>query len=306
MSDEILSREVLNERLNAYYSSFLARYGISIMPSDPFEKPENYISYIKKHREDIAGTRTVLEFEELIGNMMIRSKRELVAIEKISWIGSSERACLFTWYKLMIFLRDNQNSVLQKLYNKNKLVIRDDYLKTQCFPSDSKSQIIQVLKIIDLLSGEQLIHSWLEGVKLEWIKAFKSRSPFNYLKPNDNDDCIWTWQYLKDKNIACGELVDFPDSVNTYRAIHLSFDIWITRLLTSNEEIKKFRQEFNLRKANRKYKKSQEKNINIQFYLDVNTREKLRELSRSRRLNNGEMLKDLILEEYQRHKKTKP
>ncbi|WP_261370209.1 hypothetical protein, partial [Yersinia bercovieri] len=208
-------------------------------------------------------------------------------------------------YKLMIFLRDNQNSVLQKLYNKNNLVIRDDYLKTQCFPSDSKSQIIQVLKIIDLLSGDKLIHSWLEGVKLEWIEAFKSRSPFNYLMPNDNDDCIWTWQYLKDKNIACGELVDFPDSVNTYRAIHLSFDIWITRLLTSNEEIKKFRQEFNLRKANRKYKKSQEKNINIQFYLDVNTREKLRELSRSRRLNNGEMLKELILEEYQRHKKTK-
>ncbi|WP_448088749.1 hypothetical protein [Enterobacter mori] len=305
MSDEILSREVLNERLNAYYSSFLSRYGIDIRPSDPFEKPETFISYIKKHREDIAGTRTILELDELIGNMIIRSKRELVAIEKISWIGSSERACLFTWYKLMAFLRDNQNLVLQKLYNKNKLVIRDDYLQTQCFPSDSRSQIIQVLKIIDLLSGDKLIHSWLEGVKLEWIKAFKSRSPFNYLKPNDNDDCIWTWQCLKEKNIACGELVDFPDSVNTYRAIHLSFDIWITRLLTSDEDIKKFRQEFNLRKANRKYKKSQEKNINVQFYLDVNTREILRELSRSRRLNNGEMLKELILEEYQRHKKTK-
>ncbi|HDQ0250592.1 TPA: hypothetical protein P7Q55_003510 [Escherichia coli] len=305
MSGEILSREVLNERLNAYYSSFLSRYGIRTMPSDPFDKPENYIAYIKKHREDIAGTRTALELNELIGNMIIRSKRELIATERISWIGSSERACLFTWYQLMIFIRENQNSVLQKLYSKNKLVIRDDYLQTQCFPSDSRAQIIQTLKIIDLLSDEELIHIWLERVKSEWIKAFKSRSPFSYLRPENSDDCIWTWQYLKDRNIACGELIDFPDSADIYHAIFLSFDVWITRLMTSDEDVKTFRQTFNKKKASRKYKKSQEENINIQFYLDVNTREKLRALSRSRRLNNGEMLKELILEEYQRYKKVK-
>ncbi|TXQ63407.1 hypothetical protein FV302_27425, partial [Escherichia coli] len=42
----------------------------------------------------------------------------------------------------------------------------------------------------------------------------------------------------------------------------------------------------------RKYKKMQEDKVNVQFFLDAETRAQLKELSRVRRLSTGEMLHD--------------
>lgn len=42
----------------------------------------------------------------------------------------------------------------------------------------------------------------------------------------------------------------------------------------------------------------QEDKVNVQFFLDAETRAQLKELSRVRRLSTGEMLHDLIVEEY--------
>ena len=51
-----------------------------------------------------------------------------------------------------------------------------------------------------------------------------------------------------------------------------------------------------------KYKKMQEDKVNVQFFLDAETRAQLKELSRARRLSTGEMLHDLIVEEYKRYR----
>ena len=48
--------------------------------------------------------------------------------------------------------------------------------------------------------------------------------------------------------------------------------------------------------------KMQEDKVNVQFFLDVETRAQLKELSRVRRLSTGEMLHDLIVEEYKRYR----
>ncbi|EFB3439733.1 hypothetical protein FP625_03975 [Escherichia coli] len=50
------------------------------------------------------------------------------------------------------------------------------------------------------------------------------------------------------------------------------------------------------------YKKMQEDKVNVQFFLDAETRAQLKELSRVRRLSTGEMLHDLIVEEYKRYR----
>ncbi|HHL8637991.1 TPA: hypothetical protein ACQ8RA_002301, partial [Escherichia coli] len=110
------------------------------------------------------------------------------------------------------------------------------------------------------------------------------------------------WNYLKGKNIALEKLASFPDSADIYHAIHLSFDIWVTCPLTSPDDIKNFRNSFNKAKAQRKYKKMQEDKVNVQFFLDAETRAQLKELSRVRRLSTGEMLHDLIVEEYKRYR----
>lgn len=116
---------------------------------------------------------------------------------------------------------------------------------------------------------------------------------------------LWTWNYLREKNIALGYFVDFPDSADIYHAIHLSFDIWVTEPLRFPDDIKAFRNSFNKAKAQRKYKKKQEDKVNVQFFLDVKTRAQLKELSRVRRLSAGEMLHDLIVKEYKRYKHSK-
>lgn len=46
----------------------------------------------------------------------------------------------------------------------------------------------------------------------------------------------------------------------------------------------------------------QEDKVNVQFFLDAETRAQLKELSRARRLSTGEMLHDLIVEEYKRYR----
>ncbi|MBE4663805.1 hypothetical protein, partial [Escherichia coli] len=83
---------------------------------------------------------------------------------------------------------------------------------------------------------------------------------------------------------------------------HYPFDIWVTCPLTSPDDIKNFRNSFNKAKAQRKYKKMQEDKVNVQFFLDAETRAQLKELSRVRRLSTGEMLHDLIVEEYKRYR----
>lgn len=305
MDQRILSDKVLNERLNAYYSRFLGRHHIFVLPLNVYEPPESFIAYIKKNRENLNTRLADVEFDHLISDMRLKSQASLVPLEKISWIGSSERACLFSWYQLMRFVQENKTKISEDLFQKGKLSFKEEYLEGSAFPSDSSAQVRQILRILDVLSDKNLRNNWIIQTKERWIKAFKSKTPFSYLLPEDEHECIWTWNYLKEKNIALGNLVDFPGSVDIYHAINLSFDVWVTDLYTLPDIVKNFRNSFNKAKAQRKYKKKQEDKINVQFFLDVKTRAQLRELSRFRRLSAGETLHDLIVEEYKRYKHSK-
>ncbi|WP_000292651.1 hypothetical protein, partial [Escherichia coli] len=182
------------------------------------------------------------------------------------------------------------------------VTLKEEYLEGNAFPSDSSTQFRQILRVLDILSDKNLRDEWIIQTKDRWMRAFKSKSPFSYLLPENEHECIWTWNYLKGKNIALEKLASFPGSADIYHAIHLSFDIWVTCPLTSPDDIKNFRNSFNKAKAQRKYKKMQEDKVNVQFFLDAETRAQLKELSRVRRLSTGEMLHDLIVEEYKRYR----
>lgn len=237
--------------------------------------------------------------------MRLKCLASLIPAEKVAWTGSSERACLFSWYLLMQFVKENKAKIQEGLSGKGGGFPEERYLEGIAFPSDSSTQIRQILKVLDLISDKKLRNDWIIQTKERWIRAFKIKSPFNYLFPDDEHGCVWTWNYLMGKGIALGNLVDFPGSVDIYHAINLSFDVWVTDLYTLPDIVKDFRNSFNKAKAQRKYKKKQEDKINVQFFLDVKTRAQLRELSRFRRLSAGETLHDLIVEEYKRYKHSK-
>ena len=281
MIQKILSDKVMNERTNAYYSYYLGERNISVLPLNVYDPPERFIAYIKKNRENLNITLSDFELEQIISGMRLKALAFLVPLEKISWIAGSERA---------------------DLLQKNKLYLKEEYLEGNAFPSDSSTQFRQILRVLDILSDKNLRDEWIIQTKDRWIRAFKSKSPFSYLLPENEHECIWTWNYLKGKNIALEKLASFPGSADIYHAIHLSFDIWVTCPLTSPDDIKNFRNSFNKAKAQRKYKKMQEDKVNVQFFLDAETRAQLKELSRVRRLSTGEMLHDLIVEEYKRYR----
>ncbi|HHH2650457.1 TPA: hypothetical protein ACPZVX_004819, partial [Escherichia coli] len=247
-------------------------------------------------------TLSDFELEQIISGMRLKALAFLVPLEKISWIAGSERACLFSWYLLMQFIQNNRAKISADLLQKNKLYLKEEYLEGNAFPSDSSTQFRQILRVLDILSDKNLRDEWIIQTKDRWMRAFKSKSPFSYLLPENEHECIWTWNYLKGKNIALEKLASFPGSADIYHAIHLSFDIWVTCPLTSPDDIKNFRNSFNKAKAQRKYKKMQEDKVNVQFFLDAETRAQLKELSRVRRLSTGEMLHDLIVEEYKRYR----
>ncbi len=305
MEQRILSDKVLNERVNAYYSHFMSEHHISVLPLNVCDPPESFIAYIKKNRESLNTRFADVEFDRLISDMRLKCQASLVSLETIAWIGSSERACLFAWCQLMRFVQNNRTKISEDLFHKGKLFFKEGYLEGRAFPSDSSAQVRQILRILDVISDKHLRNNWIIQTKERWIKAFKSKSPFNYLLPKDEHECVWTWNYLREKGIALANLVDFPDSTDIYHAINLSFDIWVMDEFTLPVVVKDFRNSFNKAKAQRKYKKNQEEKINVQFFLDVKTREYLKTLSRLRRRSAGELLHDLIVEEYQRVKHSK-
>ncbi|HFM1361817.1 TPA: hypothetical protein ACG6IM_005144, partial [Escherichia coli] len=284
------------------YSYYLGERNISVLPLNVYDPPERFIAYIKKNRENLNITLSDFELEQIISGMRLKAQAFLVPLEKISWIAGSERACLFSWYLLMQFIQNNRAKISADLLQKNKLYLKEEYLEGNAFPSDSSTQFRQILRVLDILSDKNLRDEWIIQTKDRWIRAFKSKSPFSYLLPENEHECIWTWNYLKGKNIALEKLASFPGSADIYHAIHLSFDIWVTCPLTSPDDIKNFRNSFNKAKAQRKYKKMQEDKVNVQFFLDAETRAQLKELSRVRRLSTGEMLHDLIVEEYKRYR----
>lgn len=170
--------------------------------------------------------------------MRLKALAFLVPLEKISWIAGSERACLFSWYLLMQFIQNNRAKISADLLQKNKLYLKEEYLEGNAFPSDSSTQFRQILRVLDILSDKNLRNEWIIQTKDRWMRAFKSKSPFSYLLPENEHECIWTWNYLKDKNIALENLASFPGSADIYHAIHLSFDIWVTHPSALPDDIK--------------------------------------------------------------------
>lgn len=131
--------------------------------------------------------------------MRLKALAFLVPLEKISWIAGSERACLFSWYLLMQFIQNNRAKISADLLQKNKLYLKEEYLEGNAFPSDSSTQFRQILRVLDILSDKNLRDEWIIQTKDRWMRAFKSKSPFSYLLPENEHECIWTWNYLKEK-----------------------------------------------------------------------------------------------------------
>ncbi|EFK4090849.1 hypothetical protein A8361_005148, partial [Escherichia coli] len=123
----------------------------------------------------------------------------------------------------MQFIQNNRAKISADLLQKNKLYLKEEYLEGNAFPSDSSTQFRQILRVLDILSDKNLRDEWIIQTKDRWIRAFKSKSPFSYLLPENEHECIWTWNYLKGKNIALEKLASFPGSADIYHAIHLSF-----------------------------------------------------------------------------------
>ncbi|EPC5194421.1 hypothetical protein ACRZZR_003517 [Edwardsiella piscicida] len=304
MSDCILSDAILNERENAFYSQYLAEnLQISVYPQTPHEPPEKFIAYIKKNRENFATSYSEYEFQEVLSKMQIKARTTLIPIEKIRWIASSQRACLFAWYFakkqwLGGFINTTNTRQLQDNMFFNNGIAEISY------PSDSLSKIKKIIKLLDSEKNKIISDKWLNETRERWEKAFRLKSPFYYLSPDDKEECLWVFEFLERMGNTDYLLSDLPTTQDIYLVIHLGFDLWVTSH-PPLEDVKKFRNDFNRAKAQRKYKKSREDKINVQFYLDVETREQLKKLSRSRRCSTGEMLQDLIKEEYDRQKHLK-
>ncbi len=209
MVQKILSDKVMNERTNAYYSYYLRGRNISVLPLNVYDPPERFIAYIKKNRENLNITLSDFELEQIISGMRLKALASLVPLEKISWIAGSERACLFSWYLLMQFIQNNRTKISADLLQKNKLYLKEEYLEGNAFPSDSSTQFRQILRVLDILSDKNLRDEWIIQTKDRWIRAFKSKSPFSYLLPENEHECIWTWNYLKGKKYCTGKTGQF-------------------------------------------------------------------------------------------------
>ncbi|WP_370560528.1 hypothetical protein [Edwardsiella tarda] len=302
MNDCILSDAILNERENAFYSQCLAEsLQLSVYPPTPHEPPEKFIAYIKKNRENFVTSYSEYEFQDVLSKIQIKARTTLIPIEKIRWIASSQRACLFVWHFAKHYWLGGYDNITDDHQLRNKILFNDDGVVEDCFPSDSSSQIRKIIKLLDSNKNKVMRNNWLDKTKERWGKAFRLKSPFYYLSADDTEECLWVWEFLKKRSVTTDTPVDFPTTQDIYLAIHLAFDLWTTSQI-SPEDVKKFRNDFNRAKAQRKYKKNREDKINVQFYLDVKTREQLKKLSRSRRCSTGEMLQDLIKEEYNRQK----
>ncbi|HHH1419499.1 TPA: hypothetical protein ACPY6L_004192 [Yersinia enterocolitica] len=301
MKHRILTKEDENERVNNYYLHFLSDRQLYIPPPSPGCAPEDYIRHIRKHWSDLPTTFTDTEMFHLLDDMRQNCRQSLLPLEIFSWLESSERACFFGWHKLMDHLSRDPSGVLKELPRHNHVsIVLDDYLSKNKYPSNARGQLIQIIRVLDLMSDRRARNELLEEIKQSWIQAFKIKTPFKELSAEDNDECQWTWDQLKKENIALDKYSVFSGTKEIFNCIHLSFDIWCASPFTGSNSIKLFRLAFNRAKAQRKYKNSKSDKISLQVFIDFKTREKLKLISRNRRLSAADALQEMIEEEFKR------
>ncbi len=301
MKHRILTKEDENERVNNYYLHFLNEWKLDLPPPSPGCAPEDYIRHIRKHWSDLPTTFTDTEMFRLLEDMRRNCRQSLLPLESFSWLESSERACFFGWHTLMDHLSRDPSGVLKELSRHSHVsIVIADYLSKNKYPSNARGQLIQIIRILNLMSDQRARNELLERIKQSWIQVFKIKTPFREVSPEDNDECQWTWDQLKKANIALDKYSVFSGTREIFNCIQLSFDIWCANHFTDSNSIKLFRLAFNSAKAQRKYKNSKSDKISLQVFIDFKTREKLKIISRNRHLSTADALQEMIEEEFKR------
>lgn len=164
--------------------------------------PEDYIRHIRKHWSDLPTTFTDTEMFRLLEDMRRNCRQSLLPLESFSWLESSERACFFGWHTLMDHLSRDPSGVLKELSRHSHVsIVIADYLSKNKYPSNARGQLIQIIRILDLMSDQRARNELLERIKQSWIQVFKIKTPFREVSPEDNDECQWTWDQLKKQTL---------------------------------------------------------------------------------------------------------
>ncbi|MEL7307099.1 MAG: hypothetical protein AAGK05_03985 [Pseudomonadota bacterium] len=269
------------------------------LPSD-FETPVKGANIIEQL---IASKKaTFEEKDKMIQSLIAEAEQSLLSLNEFDWIKDNERACYFLWASIYFnsyAISPDSPWASQTQEYEPRYVHFYSYHNLKSNPSNTAERYDEVVKYFDRV--QQPI-DWklnlLSHLKNIWARIFTSRKPFTWLERDNEEQCRWAWDYLrKIKYDYTRPMIDKLSPTNTaeiYLAIYGVYDIWNVAPDTK----RLFSIDFNKAWQQKKLRDGRQGKKACSLVLHKDTKLKLDELAKTRKVTLSQLVEQLIEQEY--------
>lgn len=288
-------------RVCRFYLFYLTCMGITIPGT--FNSTElccKKINEVLSCYKNLLPRRSVFiqEMEELCQN-------ELLSIDYFHWLKRNDRACYLIWCVIRSVSIDelNYNPPLPMKKNPDWFD-RDlyDCLYVNPLPSNTNERFDSIISFFDQwLAGLDEKKMYLNELKQIWLQVENAPYPFSWLDRNNEEQCIWTWRYLKKAGIPHPMLYPL-NNLERYHSIYAAFDFWKVSHQDKNSFILKINNAWGQRKHQNSHISGDAPSISIK----KSTNKKLLALSKKHNKGTNDIIEMLISQEYEKNNKKMP
>lgn len=234
--------------------------------------------------------------------LLDEARQRILPIEELDWFRGNERACYWVWFAIsQYYFYEYPNPPVIEFTPDPMPATVPSYsqLELKSEPSSSEERFDEVVKFFDKVNQpldwqEQLVAT----LKSQWALIFSLRKPFSWLKPDDEEQIRWAWEYLGKFNSVTSKpiLLGFAPtgSKEMYLAIYAAFDSWNT----SYDTKRLFLNDFNKAWNQKKHRDSRQGKKVCNLVLREEVKQKLDDLAERRGKKLNQLVEELIENEY--------
>lgn len=241
------------------------------------------------------------EKDQMALSLIDEAKQELLPLDEFNWFKDDERACYFVWASIYLYrylstphhpINKSPNHPLIFAVHYNQLGLKNN-------PSNSQERFDEVVKYFDYIpQHKQWKLDLITYLKDTWSQVFKSRKPFSWLKKDNDEQCLWAWEYMQrvDINRSKPMIYQFSptNTAERYLAIYAAFDTWKTTV----EAKRLFSIDFNKAWQQKKHRDSRQGKKACSLVLHEETKLKLDELAQAKNVTLSQLVEQLINKEH--------
>lgn len=246
------------------------------------------------------------EKDKSIRLLLDEAKQGLLPLGELGWIEGSDRASYWVWVTLSRyqFYAAPNPPVFQPAQGQQPLLtLQYNQLNLKASPSSSQERFEEVVRFFDRvnqpLDWQQALVAHL---KFQWAQIFNSRKPFSWLKPDDEDQIRWAWEYLSKPKLGASRPSVFAFTptgpIEMYLAIYAAFDSWDA----APDSKRLFLNDFNKAWQQKKHRDSRQGKKVCNLVLREEVKQKLDDMAAARGMKLNQLVETLIENEHAKYR----